>query len=512
MTVASTTRKAGPFSGNGSTTSFPFLFKVFTKNDIQVVRADASGVETVLTLDSDYSVTLNADQTASPGGTITYPISGSPLASGLTLAILGSLAYSQGTSLPTGGAFNAANVEAALDRLTILNQQLLEKVNRAALVPVTNAADATILVQDILLLANNIAVLQAIVANAANINTVAGNTTNINTVAGNNTNVTNVGGSIANVNTVAAAIASVITNAANIGSINTNATNISSIVNALANANAAASSANAASAAAAAAAASAAAGMYSSVQDKSANYSILVTDAGDLIRMGTGSGALTVSLPDISSVPDGFNISVVKWTGDSNTVTVQRAGTNLINGSTTYVLDAQYKSATFVADAESGTWFAAGSGGGGTNTIVDAGTGTGASTLSLSGDPGSKNNTHLVIGGVYQLKSSYSLSGTTITTSSAVPNGVSWECAWTQPLSIGVPGDATVSTSKLADNAVTNQKMGAGAARANLGLTTWNVTESGGVLYFSVGGTNKGKLDGSGNLTVTGNVTAYGTV
>ena len=40
----------------------------------------------------------------------------------------------------------------------------------------------------------------------------------------------------------------------------------------------------------------------------------------------------------------------------------------------------------------------------------------------------------------------------------------------------------------------------------------WTITESAGVLYFATGGTNKMKLDASGNLTVTGNVTAYGTV
>lgn len=42
--------------------------------------------------------------------------------------------------------------------------------------------------------------------------------------------------------------------------------------------------------------------------------------------------------------------------------------------------------------------------------------------------------------------------------------------------------------------------------------TNWSVTESGGVLYFAYGGSNKLKVDSSGNLTVTGNVTAYGTV
>ncbi len=43
-------------------------------------------------------------------------------------------------------------------------------------------------------------------------------------------------------------------------------------------------------------------------------------------------------------------------------------------------------------------------------------------------------------------------------------------------------------------------------------LGNWTVTESSGVLYFATGGTNKMKLDASGNLTVVGNVTAYGSV
>jgi hypothetical protein len=40
----------------------------------------------------------------------------------------------------------------------------------------------------------------------------------------------------------------------------------------------------------------------------------------------------------------------------------------------------------------------------------------------------------------------------------------------------------------------------------------WTVVESGGVLLFRSGGTNRMRLDTSGNLTVTGNVTAYGSI
>lgn len=47
---------------------------------------------------------------------------------------------------------------------------------------------------------------------------------------------------------------------------------------------------------------------------------------------------------------------------------------------------------------------------------------------------------------------------------------------------------------------------------AKLATAGFSIEESGGVLYFKSGATNIAKLDASGNLTVLGNVTAYGTV
>jgi hypothetical protein len=43
-------------------------------------------------------------------------------------------------------------------------------------------------------------------------------------------------------------------------------------------------------------------------------------------------------------------------------------------------------------------------------------------------------------------------------------------------------------------------------------LGNWTVTEAAGVLYFATLGVNKMKLDATGNLTVVGNITAYGTI
>ena len=62
-------------------------------------------------------------------------------------------------------------------------------------------------------------------------------------------------------------------------------------------------------------------------------------------------------------------------------------------------------------------------------------------------------------------------------------------------------------------NATSNDLTVSGKVNATtVDLGNWTITESSGVLYFATGGTNKMKLDASGNLTVVGNVTAYGTM
>lgn len=128
MTVSSTTRKAGPYSGNGVTTTFPFAFKVFTDEDIQPVLTPPTGNPVNLVLNSDYSVLLNADQDANPGGTVTYPIGVGPvpMPSDSTLTIIGNLAYDQQTDITNAGRFLPQVIENAMDKVTILVQQLKE--------------------------------------------------------------------------------------------------------------------------------------------------------------------------------------------------------------------------------------------------------------------------------------------------------------------------------------------------------------------------------------------------
>jgi hypothetical protein len=141
MTTPSTERKAGPLLGTGAQTSWPFTFKVFAATDIAVTIADSLGVESPLTYGVDYNVTLNSNQETSPGGTVTYPISGSPLPVGSRLVIVGNLPYDQPLDLPSGGNFSPLALENQLDRLTMQIQQLREQVGRAVQVSVTTGAN-----------------------------------------------------------------------------------------------------------------------------------------------------------------------------------------------------------------------------------------------------------------------------------------------------------------------------------------------------------------------------------
>lgn len=251
MTISSTTRKAGPFTGTGATATFPFTFKVFNTSDLEVVRLEvATTLETTLTLTTDYTVSLNQDQDANPGGSITL-VAGA-LASGYTLVITSDVANLQPTDLTNQGGFYPEVINDALDRTTIQLQQIQEKVDRSAKLPITSAADADALVADIVRIADSADNLDTVATNIDDVNTTADDIANVNTVAGSISNVNTVSGSISNVNTtatniadvntvageigagqdvtvVAANITAVSTNASSITDINTNATNIAAI-------------------------------------------------------------------------------------------------------------------------------------------------------------------------------------------------------------------------------------------------------------------------------------------
>ena len=251
MTISSEVRKAGPYDGNDVTTSFPFSFKVFAASDMVVVRTDAIGAETTLTAGADYSVTLNADQDTAPGGSIALP---APLASSNLLTITSSVPNLQALDLTNQGGFYPRVINAALDRLTIMVQQVVEVVGRTLKFPISDgsvnptlpgrdnrkgrvlafhettgdpAAGPTITAVNTV--AGAVSAVQTVSDNIGSVNTVAGSIGNVNTVAGHIANVDTVAGHIANVDTVAARAANVDTVAGSIASVNTVAADIAKV-------------------------------------------------------------------------------------------------------------------------------------------------------------------------------------------------------------------------------------------------------------------------------------------
>ncbi|NLZ42851.1 MAG: hypothetical protein GX886_16645, partial [Comamonadaceae bacterium] len=135
MTISTELRKAGPFTGNGVTTAFPFSFKVFAATDVAVTVANTQGNESALALGADYAVALNADQDAAPGGTVTLA---APLASGHRLVVSSAVPNLQPTDITNNGGFYPRVIEDALDRHVAQVQQIDEKVGRALKVAITS--------------------------------------------------------------------------------------------------------------------------------------------------------------------------------------------------------------------------------------------------------------------------------------------------------------------------------------------------------------------------------------
>lgn len=147
MTISTEVRIAGPFPGNDIQTVFPFAFKAFAKADLFVIKTDALGIEITtgagLVLDLDYSVALNADQDASPGGNVTYPLGGSSfptLPTGEKLTLTTAIPEKQETDLPSGGPWNPKVIENAVDKVTMLVQQLSQDLDRVLRGPLSDPA------------------------------------------------------------------------------------------------------------------------------------------------------------------------------------------------------------------------------------------------------------------------------------------------------------------------------------------------------------------------------------
>ena len=108
----------------------------------------------------------------------------------------------------------------------------------------------------------------------------------------------------------------------------------------------------------------------------------------------------------------------------------------------------------------------------GNNLNIDTMTGDGSdTTLTLSINPVNENNVQVFFDGVYQNKSTFSVSGTTLTFSTAPPTGVEVEAMTFTQTEVNVPVNDTIDTVHIKDNAVT-----AGKIEASLDLSGKTLT------------------------------------
>jgi hypothetical protein len=221
---------------------YAFTFEILAAGDIAVFRDDL-----LLTLTTDYTVTIN------PDGTGSVTLTASP--TGATqIAIVGNRTIQRISDFVTGGDFFANTLNDELDQQTIFNQQNAEGLARALQAPITDPinVDMTLprradragkylvfdtngnpapgeIPEEVNTVANNIANITAVANNATNINTVAGVSANVTTVAGIASNVTTVAGVAPNVTTVAGISSDVTAVAGNETNINNVAANIADV-------------------------------------------------------------------------------------------------------------------------------------------------------------------------------------------------------------------------------------------------------------------------------------------
>jgi hypothetical protein len=332
-------------SGTGP---YAFTFEILNQTDIAVYKAS-----TLLTLTTDYTVTINANGTGSVTLVTTAGTS--------NITIVGAKNIQRTTDFTTGGDLFANTLNDELDNQTIFIQQVAETAERGLKAPVVDPTDinmtlpakasrvGTVLafnattgnpeagpsIASVTTVAAQSANINTVATNIASVNTVAGNNTNINTVAGVSGNVTTVAGSIANVNTVAddlnegvSEINTVAVNIADVNSVGTNISNVNTV---------AGISANVTSVAGNASNINTVAGNNGNVTTVAGISGNVTTVAGISANVTTVAGinaaVSTVATNNANVSTVATNIAAVN-TNATNIVAIQNASTNATNAAT----------------------------------------------------------------------------------------------------------------------------------------------------------------------------------
>ena len=118
-------------SGNGSTATFSFPFKIFDTSELYAYNISAAGVVTQLAYTTDFTATINS---VTEGGTVTFVV---PPASGSQWFLKRIVPFTQSAVIPSEGTFPGKQFENQLDLITMMVIQGNEAISRAVTFPAT---------------------------------------------------------------------------------------------------------------------------------------------------------------------------------------------------------------------------------------------------------------------------------------------------------------------------------------------------------------------------------------
>jgi chemotaxis protein histidine kinase CheA len=138
MTISSTTVR-NSYSGDGTTDTFTYNFKIFQDSDIQVIIRSANGTETIKTITTHYTVT---DAGVASGGTVIFTAGNIPTNTE-TVVLRRNIPQTQAIDYIANDPFPAESHEEGLDRATMAIQQIQEEVTRSLKLSKTNTMTST---------------------------------------------------------------------------------------------------------------------------------------------------------------------------------------------------------------------------------------------------------------------------------------------------------------------------------------------------------------------------------
>lgn len=211
------------YSGSAGTGPYSFSFEVIANTDVAVYKNT-----TLLTLTTDYTVTINSNGTGSV--TLVSAATGSD-----NITLVGNRSIERATDFVTGGDLFANTLNTEFDSLVIFAQQIKEEAGRGLKAAITDPTDVNMTLPikssrkgKVLAFDSTtgdpvngpaLDAMVTVIEQSANINTVAANISSVNTVAGNTTNINTVAANSANITTVAGVSSAVSTVASNITDI-----------------------------------------------------------------------------------------------------------------------------------------------------------------------------------------------------------------------------------------------------------------------------------------------------